>query len=91
MTKGVRDEANPLEPINRVHRFFKKFLSRHGGFGRSSLQDWANLFPFIWNGPSEAKIKAMIFISMAVRMPGLLRYRTWKELRRLKNIRRLLA
>ena len=79
MTKGVADESNPMETINRVHRFFKKFLSRHVGFERVALQDWANLFSFIWNGPTEAKIKAMIFISMAVRMPGLLRYRTWKK------------
>ena len=80
MTKGVGDEDNPMDEINRVHRFFKKFLSRHVGFERSSLQDWANLFSFIWNGPNEPKVKAMIFISMAVRKPGLLRYRTWKSL-----------
>jgi len=80
MTKGVDDEDNPMDEINRVHRFFKKFLSRHVGFERSSLQDWANLFSFIWNGPNEPKVKAMIFISMAVRKPGLLRYRTWKSL-----------
>ena len=82
MTKGARDEDNPMEKINKVHRFFKRFLSRHIGFERSSLQDWANLFAFVWNGPSEPKIKAMVFISMAVRMPGLLRYRTWKKARK---------
>lgn len=85
MTKGVGDEDNPMDEINRVHRFFKKFLSRHVGFERSSLQDWANLFSFIWNGPNEPKVKAMIFISMAVRKPGLLRYRTWKSLRKSKK------
>ena len=84
MTKGVEDERNPMEPINRVHRFFKKFLSRHVGLERSALQDWANLFSFIWNGPSEAKIKAMIFISMAVKLPGKLRYRTWKKAKKSK-------
>ena len=50
-----------------------------------------SLFAFIWSGPSEAKIKVMIFIATAVRMPGLLRDRTRRELRKLKNIRRLLA
>lgn len=85
MTKGIDDEDNPMDEINRVHRFFKKFLSRHVGFERSSLQDWANLFSFIWNGPNEPKVKAMIFISMAVRKPGLLRYRTWKSLRKSKK------
>ena len=85
MTKGLADEDNPMDEINRVHRFFKKFLSRHVGFERSSLQDWANLFSFVWNGPSEPKVKAMIFVSMAVRMPGLLRYRTWKSLRKSKK------
>ena len=85
MTKGVGDEDNPMDEINRVHRFFKRFLSRHVGFERSSLQDWANLFSFIWNGPNEPKVKAMIFISMAVRKPGLLRYRTWKSLRKSKK------
>ena len=85
MTKGAKDEDNPMEPVNRVHRFFKRFLSRHVGFERRSLQDWANLFSFIWNGPNEPKVKAMIFISMAVRKPGLLRYRTWKSLRKSKK------
>ena len=78
MTEGVGDDENPMEPINRVHRFFKRFLSRHTGFQRSDLQDWANLFSFIWNTPEEPKIKAMIFISMAVKVPGLLRYRDWR-------------
>ena len=79
MTKGAADERNPMEPINRVHRFFKKFLSRHSGYERAGLQDWANLFAFIWNGPRSAKVKAMIFVSMAVKKPGLLRYRMWKS------------
>lgn len=87
MTKGVADGDNPMDEINRVHRFFKKFLSRHTGYERCSLQDWANLFSFIWNGPNEPKIKAMIFISMAVRMPGLLRYRMWKKQRKTKKQR----
>ena len=87
MTKGVEDEDNPMDEINRVHRFFKRFLSRHVGYDRSRLQDWANLFAFIWNGPKDPKIKAMIFVSLAVSTPGLLRYREWKSGRKAEKIR----
>ena len=48
-TRGLSNEDNPMEPINKVHRFFKRFVRNHGGFDRDNLQDWCNLFSFIWN------------------------------------------
>ena len=47
MTKGLPDDKNPLDPINKVHRFFKRFMRSHGGYERDDIQDWCNLFSFI--------------------------------------------
>jgi hypothetical protein len=57
-----------MEPINEVHRELKKFLSRHGGYSRENLQDWLNLFAFIFNTPGDKYQKAQIFIEMAIKM-----------------------
>ena len=40
MTKGLPDDKNPLDPINKVHRFFKRFMRSHGGYERDDIQDW---------------------------------------------------
>lgn len=79
-TKGLDDKDNPMEPINEVHRELKKFLSRHGGYSRDDLQDWLNLFAFIFNTPGDKYQKAQIFIEMAIKMRIKLRYREWKKM-----------
>ena len=48
-TKGLSDKENPMGMINTVHRFFKRFMKSHGGYSRDELQDWCNLFSFIFN------------------------------------------
>ena len=74
-TKGLPDEKNPLEPINKVHRFFKRFMRSHGGYGREDVQDWCNLFSFIWN--HHGNLPEMIYDVMRLVMEHkeLLRYR----------------
>ncbi len=78
-TKGLADEDNPMEPVNKVHRYLKGFLSEHGGYSRDNLQDWLNLFCFIWNTPGDKSQKAQAFIELAAETRGRLRYREWKK------------
>ena len=48
-TKGLSDSKTPMNPINTVHRMFKRFMRSHGGYKRTRIQDWCNLFAFLWN------------------------------------------
>ena len=47
--KSLSDKDNPMDMVNRLHRFFKKYISHHGSYDRDEIQDWCNLFSFIWN------------------------------------------
>lgn len=76
-TKGLPDKKNPMEPVNRVHRFLELFLKRHGGYKREDLPGWLNLFAFWYNTPGSAMEKAIKFIEMAVKKRKMLRYRAW--------------
>lgn len=78
-TKRLSDKDNPMEPINKVHMELKKFLSRHGGYSRENLQDWLNLFAFIFNTPGDKLEKAQAFIEIAAKMRIELRYCEWKK------------
>jgi predicted RNA-binding Zn-ribbon protein involved in translation (DUF1610 family) len=80
LTEGLKDKDNPMEPINKVHRELKRFLSRHGGYSRDDLQDWLNLFAFIYNTPGDKYQKAQTFIELAIKMRIRLRYREWKKM-----------
>ena len=48
-TKGLKDKNNPLNAINTLHKFFKKFIAHHGSYDREEIQDWCNLFSFMYN------------------------------------------
>ncbi len=78
-TKGLPDSQNPLEPINAVHRFLKKFMSRHGGFKREDLAGWMNLFWFVFScyGSKDAAVNR--FLNMAVKCKKIVRYRDVME------------
>lgn len=43
-TKGLPDDRNPLDPVNEVHRFFKRLMRNHGGYKRDEVKVWSNLF-----------------------------------------------
>ncbi len=79
-TKGMPDDENPMEPINKVHRYLAGFVGAHSGFSREELQGWLNLFCFYWNTSGNAFEKAQAFIEIAVKMRKKLRYRDWKNL-----------
>ena len=74
-TKGMKDEDNPLDPINEIHSLVKRFMKAHGGYNRDSLQDFMNLISFILNEPKDRYEKIDLFINMALSAPSLVRYR----------------
>ena len=74
-TKGLPDGRNPLDPVNEVHRFFKRFMRNHGGYKRDEIQDWCNLFSFIWN--HHGKLPEMVYdvMQLVLKYKKILRYR----------------
>jgi len=76
-TKGLPDKRNPMEPVNKVHRFLELFLKRHGGYRREDLRGRLNLFAFWYNTPGSAMEKAIKLIEMVARKRKMLRYRAW--------------
>ena len=74
-TKGLSDERNPMDKINEVHRFLKKFMARHGGFDRDDLGDWLNLFWFVFTCFGKKDLAVNRFLEMAVKCKKIMRYR----------------
>ena len=65
-TKGLRDSENPMDPINDVHDKMEKFMGAHPGYDRSRLQDWMNLFWFVWCTPGDKMDKVKAFLKLAI-------------------------
>ena len=65
-TKGLRDSENPMDPINDIHDKMEKFMSAHPGYDRSRLQDWMNLFWFLWCTPGDKMDKVKAFLKLAI-------------------------
>jgi len=74
-TKGMKDAENPMDPINDVHDKMEKFMSAHPGYDRSRLQDWMNLFWFIWCAPGDKMDKVKAFLKLAVSKRIRIKYR----------------
>lgn len=73
--KGLPDNENPLNPVNRVHAILKNFLNSHSGFKREDIQGYLNLFAFVTNPPDELLEKVELVIDLGFKNPKLLRYR----------------
>ena len=73
--KKLKDNENPLTPINNYHSLLKKFLKAHSGFKIENLQDWLNLFWFISNTPDNKYDKVLSFIKLAVSKKKVVRFR----------------
>jgi transposase-like protein len=73
--KGLPDEDNPMNPVNRVHFILKAFLNAHSGFDRKYIQDYLNLFAFISNPPVDLLEKVDLIVNLGFQNPKLLRYR----------------
>ncbi|MDR1001008.1 MAG: transposase [Clostridiales bacterium] len=73
--KGLPDNENPLNPVNRVHAILKNSLNSHSGFKREDMQNYLNLFAFVTNPPIELLEKVELVINLGFQNPKLLRYR----------------
>lgn len=73
--KGLPDNENPMNPVNRVHAILKGFLNVHGGFDRNYIQGYLNLFAFISNPPHDLLEKVDIIVNLGFQNPKLLRFR----------------
>ena len=73
--KKLKDEDNPLDPINEIHSLAKRFMRAHGGYNRDDLQDWLNLISFILNDPKDRYDKIDLFLNMALSSPLRVKYR----------------
>ena len=69
------DLDNPLDPVNNIHYLVKRFLYAHGGFRRSQVQSYLNLYSFILNPPSDKLEKVDKLLNLAFENPKLLRFR----------------
>ena len=74
-TKGLKDEDNPLDPINDLHGLAKRFMREHGGYDRSNLQGWMNLIWFILSEPYNRYEKIRNFIEIAICTHKVVKYR----------------
>lgn len=73
--KKKTDDLNPLDPINDLHGYAKKFMKAHGGYNRENIDDWMNLLAFIFNPPLSRDEKILEFIKMALKTTKVIRYR----------------
>lgn len=75
-THNLSDDDNPMEPINAIHRSLKRFMRQHPAYDRDDLQDWLNLFRFIYtNRGISMDDKVKKFLRMAVLTRKVIRFR----------------
>lgn len=74
-THGLKDKDNPLDLINDLHDKLQRFMMAHGGYNRSNIQDWLNLFWFIMNGSKDKYDKVKIFIERAISIRKRVKFR----------------
>lgn len=73
--KRLDDSDNPLDPVNNLCRLLQLFLRAHGGFMRSDIQNYLNVFSVLMNQPENKYEKVEKLLSRAMDFPILLRYR----------------
>ncbi len=74
-TLNLKDEDNPLNPINKIHALSKRFMKSHGGYNRDNLQSWMNLIWFILSKPQNRYEKIRKFFNIAVCTHKRVKYR----------------
>jgi len=75
LLKGIPDDLNPLNPVNRLCFLLKSFLRSHPGFARADMQGYLDLFHVMMNDPHEKMEKAALVLDRAMRYPKTLRFR----------------
>ena len=73
--KGLPDQENPLEPINRRCYEFQRLMRRHPGFSRDDLSGYLDLYSYIHNPPNDKYEKVENLIKRIIENPNSLKYR----------------
>lgn len=73
------DRLNPLDPVNNLHSFLKKFFKAHTGIERKELQGWLDLFWFIWTTPGDYSEQTRDLLKLMIGTRKILRYRRFKK------------
>jgi transposase-like protein len=73
--KKLKDADNPLQRVNRIHFFLKRFLSAHTGFKREEIEGFINLFSFVMNPPEDKLEKVGILLDLGLECAQILRFR----------------
>ena len=74
-TDGLPDSLNPLDPVNELHGFLKKFMSRHGAFDREYMQGWLDLFHEVHSCFGDAHAFVERVLRRVISCRKVLRYR----------------
>ena len=72
---GERSHSLLVTELN-VERMFKRFMKNHGGFKRSRIQDWCNLFSFIWNHHGNLPMMVRDMLQLLISTHDVVRYRS---------------
>lgn len=75
--KGLPDDENPLEPVNRLCYLTGYFLRAHSGFRRDDLQGYLNLLHVALNPPEDKLEKVAKVLDRAMRCPKTVRFRSF--------------
>ncbi len=73
--KKLKDDENPLRPINHQCDLIRQFLNAHSGFDREDLQNYLNLYCFMNSGHKNRLEKVDEFFNMALAANIKLTYR----------------
>lgn len=64
--KKLQDKENPMERVNRIHFYLKRFFLAHSSFDRDSIAGFINHFSFVMNPPKEKLEKVDILINLGI-------------------------
>ncbi len=78
--KRLKDEENPLRPINHQCDLLRQFLNAHSGFDRKDLQDYLNLYCFMNSGHKNRLEKVEELLCLALETNVMLKYRDLFEI-----------
>lgn len=73
--KKIKDEDNPLDPINKKCLRLRQFLDAHAGFMRDDIDGYLNLFCFMMNEGESPYEKVEKLLYRAIYFPKTLTYR----------------
>lgn len=73
--KGIPDDENPLDPVNRKCNLLKRFLNAHSGFIRDDIKGYLNLFSFMINEGPDPYLQVEKIMNIAMHCRKTLKYR----------------